>query len=55
MIYVCCSGVVKCEEKIGVFSQKLTMFKVDKEEGKEATTSFTRLSYNGKTSVVQCK
>lgn len=47
-------GVVKCEEKIGVFSQKLTMFKVDKEEGKEATTSFTRLSYNGKTSVVQC-
>lgn len=47
-------GEVKCEEKIGVFSQKLSMFKIDKEEGKEATTSFTRLSYNGKTSVVQC-
>ena len=31
------------------------MYKIDKEEGKEATTSFTRLSYNGKTSVVQCK
>lgn len=47
-------GVIKCEEKIGVFSQKLSIYKVDKEEGKEATTSFTRLSYNGKTSVVQC-
>lgn len=47
-------GQVKCEEKIGVFSQKLSMFKTDKEEGKEATTTFSRLSYNGRSSVVQC-
>ena len=47
--------MITCEEKIGVFSQKLSIYKVDKEEGKEATTLFTRLSYNGKTSVVQCK
>lgn len=47
-------GVITCEEKIGVFSQKLSIYKVDKEEGKDATTLFTRLSYNGKTSVVQC-
>ena len=53
MLY--CRGEVKCEEKIGIFSQKLSVYKVDKEEGKEATTTFTKLSYNGKTSVVQCK
>lgn len=46
-------GEIVCNEPLGVMSHKLSIYKVDP-NGKESKTTFTRLSYNGRTSVVKC-
>lgn len=50
----CCSGTVECNEPILIVSMKLGICKVDP-KGKDCNTTFMRLSYNGRTSVVRCK
>eukprot|EP00731_Ephydatia_muelleri_P026928 Em0018g1028a len=47
------SGTVECNEPILIVSMKLGICKVDP-QGKDCSTTFTRLSYNGRTSVVKC-
>ena len=49
-----CSGTVECNEPILIVSMKLGICKVDP-QGKDCSTTFMRLSYNGRTSVVKCK
>ncbi|XP_045191529.2 pseudouridylate synthase RPUSD2-like [Mercenaria mercenaria] len=46
-------GDVVCNEPLGCLSKKTSLYKVDP-TGKPSSTTFTRLSYNGKTSVVKC-
>ena len=48
------SEPVECNEPILVVSHKLGVCRVDP-SGKECSTQFTRLSFNGKSSAVQCK
>lgn len=48
------SGIVECKEPIEVVSYKIGVCKVSP-KGKECTTTFEKLGYNGKTSVVLCK
>ena len=48
------SEPVECNEPILVVSHKLGVCRVDP-SGKECSTQFTRLSFNGNSSVVQCK
>lgn len=50
----CYRGEVVCEQPIAKVSSKLGIMRCG-EDGKPSKTTFTRLSYNGKTSVVQCK
>ncbi|XP_060562091.1 pseudouridylate synthase RPUSD2-like, partial [Ruditapes philippinarum] len=45
-------GEVVCNEPLGSMSLSIALCKVDP-NGKESSTTFTRLSYNGKTSVVK--
>lgn len=47
------SGTVECNEPILIVSMKLGICKVDP-KGKDCNTTFMRLSYNGRTSVVRC-
>ncbi|XP_064554002.1 pseudouridylate synthase RPUSD2 [Drosophila montana] len=47
-------GVVECKEPIEVVSYKIGVCKVS-QKGKDCTTTFQKLSQNGKTSVVLCK
>ena len=47
------SEPVECNEPILVVSHKLGVCRVDP-MGKECSTQFTRLSFNGKSSVIQC-
>lgn len=59
-VYVCRvegefpEGEVVCEQPIAKVSSKLGIMRCG-EDGKPSKTTFTRLSFNGKTSVVQCK
>lgn len=48
------SGVIECKEPIEVVSYKIGVCKVSP-KGKECTTTFQKLGYNGSTSVVLCK
>lgn len=48
------SGSIECKEPIEVVSYKIGVCKVSP-KGKECTTTFEKLGYNGKTSVVLCK
>ncbi|XP_061394626.1 pseudouridylate synthase RPUSD2-like [Musca vetustissima] len=47
-------GVIECNEPIEVVSYKIGVCKVSP-KGKECKTTFQKLSYDGKTSVVLCK
>eukprot|EP01137_Pigoraptor_chileana_P018517 Opistho-2@78142 len=47
-------GEVLCEEPIAVVSHKLGLCHVSP-AGKPCSTTFKRLSFNGRTSVVQCE
>ena len=47
-------GVIECKEPIEVVSYKIGVCKVSP-KGKDCTTTFEKLGYNGKTSVVLCK
>ncbi|XP_065357201.1 pseudouridylate synthase RPUSD2-like isoform X3 [Calliphora vicina] len=47
-------GVIECNEPIEVVSYKIGVCKVSP-KGKDCTTTFQKISYNGKTSVVLCK
>ncbi|XP_023031362.1 RNA pseudouridylate synthase domain-containing protein 2 [Drosophila willistoni] len=47
-------GIVECKEPIEVVSYKIGVCKVSP-RGKDCTTTFQKLSQNGKTSVVLCK
>ena len=47
------SETIDCNEPILVVSHKLGVCRVDS-TGKECSTQFKRLSFNGKSSVVQC-
>lgn len=49
-----CRGIIECKEPIEVVSYKIGVCKVSA-KGKECTTVFQKLGYNGKTSVVLCK
>lgn len=51
---LCYRGEVVCEQPIAKVSSKLGIMRCG-EDGKPSKTTFTRLSYNGKTSVVQCE
>lgn len=48
------STSIECKEPIEVVSYKIGVCKVSA-KGKDCTTVFTKLGYNGKTSVVLCK
>ena len=48
------SGVIECKEPLSCVSHKMSIYRTDS-RGKESSTTFERLSYNGKTSVVKCK
>lgn len=48
------SGIIECKEPIEVVSYKIGVCKVSA-KGKECTTVFQKLGYNGKSSVVLCK
>ncbi len=48
------SEPVVCSEPILVVTHKVGVCKVDP-QGKDCYTTFTRLSFNGKTTVVQCE
>lgn len=50
----CFSGVIECKEPIEVVSYKIGVCKVSA-KGKDCTTTFQKLGFNGKTSVVLCK
>ena len=54
LVFEIFSGTIVCNEPLSCLSFKVSIFKVDP-KGKECKTTFTRLSYNGKTSVVKCK
>lgn len=45
---------MECKEPIEVVSYKIGVCKVS-QKGKECTTNFQKLGFNGKTSVVLCK
>ena len=45
---------ITCSESIEVLSHSFSIFKVGP-KGKPSTTTFTRLSYNGTSSVVKCE
>ncbi|KAL9874361.1 rluA pseudouridine synthase 1 isoform 4-T9 [Glossina fuscipes fuscipes] len=47
-------GVIECTEPIEVVSYKIGVCKVSP-KGKDCTTKFQKISYNGQTSVVLCK
>ncbi|XP_058814535.1 pseudouridylate synthase RPUSD2-like isoform X3 [Topomyia yanbarensis] len=47
-------GIIECKEPIEVVSYKIGVCKVSP-KGKECTTYFQKLGYNGTSSVVQCK
>ncbi|KAG5676304.1 hypothetical protein PVAND_006151 [Polypedilum vanderplanki] len=47
-------GIVECKEPIEVVSYKIGVCKVSP-KGKDCTTTFEKLGYNGETSVVLCK
>jgi len=47
-------GVIECKEPIEVVSYKIGVCKVSP-KGKDCTTTFEKLGYNGNTSVVLCK
>lgn len=55
-LFVCVfqRGVVECNEPIEVVSYKIGVCKVSP-TGKDCTTAFKKISFNGKTSVVLCK
>ncbi|XP_074646356.1 uncharacterized protein LOC141902498 [Tubulanus polymorphus] len=48
------SGQIICNEPLATMSPKIGLHKVSP-DGKESSTMFERLSYNGKSSVVRCK
>jgi hypothetical protein len=48
------SEVIECQEPIEVVSYKIGVCKVSP-KGKTCTTTFQKLGYNGKTSVISCK
>jgi 23S rRNA-/tRNA-specific pseudouridylate synthase len=48
------SEVVECQEPIEVVSYKIGVCKVSP-KGKTCTTTFQKLGYNGKTSIISCK
>lgn len=48
------SGVIECKEPIEVVSYKIGVCKVSP-KGKDCTTKFEKLGFNGITSVVLCK
>lgn len=48
------SGIIECKEPIEVVSYKIGVCKVSP-KGKDCTTVFQKLGFNGKTSVVLCK
>ena len=52
-ILIIYSGIVECNEPIGILAKKLGLWKVSK-DGKTAHTTFEKISYNGSTSVVRC-
>ncbi|XP_037814086.1 RNA pseudouridylate synthase domain-containing protein 2-like isoform X4 [Lucilia sericata] len=47
-------GIIECNEPIEVVSYKIGVCKVSP-KGKDCTTTFQKISYNGQTSVVLCK
>ncbi|KAM7353966.1 pseudouridylate synthase RPUSD2-like isoform 3-T5 [Cochliomyia hominivorax] len=47
-------GIIECNEPIEVVSYKIGVCKVSP-KGKDCTTTFQKIAYNGKTSVVLCK
>ena len=48
------SGIIECSQPVPCVSTQLKKYRVDPKI-KESWTTFERLSYNGKTSVVKCK
>lgn len=46
-------GVVECNKPLSCVSHKLALYRVDP-KGKDSSTTFERLSYNGRTSIVKC-
>ena len=48
------STPVECSQPIVVVSHKVGLCRVD-QKGKPSSTLFTRLSYNGKSSLLQCE
>lgn len=54
LLHLCNSDPVQCDQPILVFSHKLGLSRVDP-EGKACSTHFTRLSYDGNSSVVLCE
>lgn len=48
------SGVIECKEPIEVVSYKIGVCKVSS-NGKECTTTFQKIGFNGHSSVVLCK
>lgn len=49
-----CSGVIECREPIEVVSYKIGVCKVSS-SGKDCTTTFQKIGFNGHSSVVLCK
>lgn len=47
-------GIIECKEPIEVVSYKIGVCKVSP-KGKECKTTFRKLGFNGRTSVVLCK
>lgn len=48
-----CSEVIECCQPIGPLSQKYGIYKTDA-NGKPSNTTFERISFDGKTSIVKC-
>lgn len=48
------SEIIECKESIEVVSYKIGVCKVSP-KGKDCLTTFQKIGYNGKTSVVLCK
>lgn len=49
-----CSGIIECKEPIEVVSYKIGVCKVSS-TGKDCTTTFQKIGFNGYSSVVLCK
>lgn len=53
-LHLSCSGVIECKEPIEVVSYKIGVCKVSS-NGKDCTTTFQKIGFNGHSSVVLCK